>query len=209
MDADGDNDTEPLGANTTICSSARQENTVVRLVIPSLNATQSIRSVADQEPGLFLEGYFAKQTFSAVVQRICLPHAVKQVVHIFSYKALRNPKTPTPQVLCKVVRRKPTNVQAAFPPQQTTLTTSKASIPVSNSPSLLSICLSISPACFESRVIVTLTQGSVRQPEDLLLQIETRHLSDASCLLPPISILALPAGSQGAQYKFILNYVLK
>lgn len=30
----------------------------------------------------------------------------------------------------------------------------------------------------DSRIIVTLTRGSVRQPEDLLLEIETRHLSD-------------------------------
>lgn len=48
---------------------------------------------------------------------------------------------------------------------------STAFIPVSVHPSLLFISSSISPHC-DSHIIVMLTRGSTRQPEDLLLEIE-------------------------------------
>lgn len=121
------------------------------------------------------------------------------------------------------IRMTPGNVQAAFRPQQTTLSASKAFMAVSDRPSLLSICWSISPACCESHIIVTLTQGSVRQPEDLLLEIESRHLSCVSCFLTPVSILACritrwvlnhkplhrPHDGLSAQSKLILYYMQK
>lgn len=131
---------------------------------------------------VFWKKYFAEHTCSFIIQPI----------YFFSLKVIQKPSLPqhkntwahtsnrhTNQELrrscthrppCRLLKRLPLS-QAAFPP---------------------GIFLSIRPACCESHIILALTQGSVHQPEDLLLQIETRHLCNASCLLPSISILVLP-----------------
>lgn len=134
-----------------------------------------------------MEGYFAKQTGSAVVQRICEPPYCEtwRPYHLSGATQLKHPPPPTRTCngynnegfLRKAVRRKPSDGVPV-------LTDHPAGFHGVYPHSILSVRLSIGPARRDSLIIVTLTRGSVRQPEDLLLEIETRHLSDASCLPP-------------------------